>query len=43
MNLVTGGTGLVGMHLISTLLKKGEPVRVMHRANSNLGPVKAYL
>jgi nucleoside-diphosphate-sugar epimerase len=43
MNLVTGGTGLVGMHLISALLKKGEPVRVMHRANSNLVPVKTFL
>ncbi len=31
------------MHLISTLMKKGEPVRVMHRANSDLGPVKAFL
>lgn len=43
MNLVTGGTGLVGMHLIATLIKKGEPVRVLYRSGSNLGPVKAFL
>ena len=43
MNFVTGGTGLVGMHLIANLIKKGEPVRALHRKGSNLAPVKAFL
>jgi len=32
---VTGGTGLVGSHLIYTLITKGERVRAIHRKTSN--------
>ena len=34
--LVTGGTGLIGFHLIRALEAKGEKVRVLHRNTSNL-------
>lgn len=40
MILVTGGTGLVGSHLILELLKAGNSVRAIHRKNSNLLAVK---
>ncbi|MBT0606859.1 NAD-dependent epimerase/dehydratase family protein [Aequorivita echinoideorum] len=40
MVLVTGGTGLVGSHLLYFLLKKEEHVRAIHRKNSNLEGVK---
>ncbi len=40
MVLVTGGTGLVGAHLLLHLLKKEQAVRAIHRQNSDLKQVK---
>ncbi|MGB5203541.1 NAD-dependent epimerase/dehydratase family protein [Eudoraea sp.] len=40
MILVTGGTGLVGSHLILYLLNKGASVKAIHRKNSNIQKVK---
>tara|TARA_R110000787_G_scaffold137132_2_gene249858 strand:+ start:1397 stop:2410 length:1014 start_codon:yes stop_codon:yes gene_type:complete len=40
MILVTGGTGLVGAHLLVALVTNGEKVRAIHRASSDLGAVK---
>ncbi|NER14601.1 NAD-dependent epimerase/dehydratase family protein [Leptobacterium flavescens] len=40
MILVTGGTGLVGSHLLYQLVRKKEPVRAIYRNNSNLNAVK---
>ncbi|MDF2437390.1 MAG: hypothetical protein K0Q95_1766 [Bacteroidota bacterium] len=40
MILVTGGTGLVGTHLLYDLCKSGEKVRVLKRNNSNVSNVK---
>jgi len=40
MILVTGGTGLVGSHLLYFLLKSNEKVRAIHRKSSNLQAVK---
>ncbi len=39
MILVTGGTGLVGSHLLLELAKKGYKVRAIHRSNSDLHKV----
>lgn len=36
MNFVTGGTGLLGSHLIYDLLLKGENVRALKRSTSNI-------
>lgn len=36
MNLVTGGTGLLGAHLILHLLRKGENVRALYRNKINI-------
>jgi len=35
MNLVTGGTGLLGSHIVEQLRKRGRPVRVLVRPNSD--------
>jgi len=40
MILVSGGTGMLGAHLLFELLKKGEKVRAMKRSNSDLDRVK---
>ncbi|MFN4762324.1 NAD-dependent epimerase/dehydratase family protein [Gillisia sp. Q332] len=40
MILVTGGTGLVGSHLLLDLLKAGNNVRAIYRKSSNLLVVK---
>ena len=40
MNLVTGGTGLVGSHLLLDLVKSGEKVRAIHRKSSDLEAIK---
>lgn len=40
MILVTGGTGLVGSHLLLELTSSGKKARAIHRKNSDLGAVK---
>ena len=40
MILVTGGTGLVGSHLLYALTKAGEQVRAIHRSESSFDAVK---
>ncbi len=40
MILVTGGTGLVGSHLLYFLLKENKQLRAIHRKNSNIESVK---
>ena len=40
MILVTGGTGLVGSHLIFHLLNHGASVKAIHRKNSDIQKVK---
>lgn len=40
MILVTGGTGLVGSHLLFDLAKKGENIRALKRENSSLQDVR---
>lgn len=40
MDLVTGGTGIVGAHVMLELLRAGRPVRALHRPGSNLGAVR---
>lgn len=40
MILVTGGTGLVGAHLLYHLLQEHQSIRAIHRASSNLEYVR---
>jgi nucleoside-diphosphate-sugar epimerase len=40
MILVTGGTGLVGSHLLYHLISKGQRVRALHRKDSRLDQVE---
>jgi dihydroflavonol-4-reductase len=40
MILVTGGTGLVGSHLLQALARDGKPVRAIKRASGDIGMVR---
>ena len=40
MNLITGATGLVGMHIAIDLLKKGEKVKATYTNKKNIDKVK---
>jgi dihydroflavonol-4-reductase len=40
MIFVTGGTGLIGSHLLFELVKKGEPVRALKREKSDTALIK---
>jgi dihydroflavonol-4-reductase len=42
MNLVTGGTGFLGAHLLLYLLRKGEAVRAIYRSESKLEKTKDF-
>lgn len=42
MNLITGGTGFLGAHLILFLLRKGEFVRATYRNEKKLEKVKQF-
>lgn len=39
MNFVTGGTGLIGTHLLLELLRRGESVKALRRKSSDLSMV----
>lgn len=41
MNLVTGGSGLIGTHLMLELLKSGQEVKALRRKHSDLEMVKS--
>ena len=40
MILVTGGTGLVGSHLLYHLLQENDSIRAIHQKSSDLNAVK---
>ena len=40
MILVTGGTGLVGAHLLLYLVEQGENVRAMYRSTTSIEKTK---
>lgn len=42
MILVTGGTGLVGAHLLYELVKKGEKVRAIYRDRSKVDALRTF-
>ncbi|MEZ4800635.1 MAG: NAD-dependent epimerase/dehydratase family protein [Flavobacteriales bacterium] len=41
MNLVTGASGLLGMHIVAELISKGQPVKALVRPNSDLSFIKS--
>jgi dihydroflavonol-4-reductase len=43
MILVTGGTGLLGSHLIHHLLQHGKTVRILKRSDSSIGLLEKYI
>ncbi len=43
MDLVTGGTGIVGVHVLNELLAQGRPVRALVRAGSDRDLVRKVL
>lgn len=43
MDLVTGGTGIVGAHVVDALLSAGRPVRVLVREGSDRGIIRRIL
>jgi nucleoside-diphosphate-sugar epimerase len=43
MDLVTGGTGIVGVHVLNELLAQGRPVRALVRAGSDRDLVRRVL
>lgn len=43
MVLITGGTGLIGRHLLQALLAAGEHVRALHRPASDLSQAEDFL
>lgn len=43
MNVITGGTGSVGMHLVATWLAAGEPVRVFARPQAERSRLRNFL
>ena len=43
MDLVTGGTGIVGAHVLDALLTKGRPVRALLRKGSDPSIVRRIM
>ena len=41
VNLVTGATGLVGMHVVLDLLKKNEDVKATYTKNSSFETINS--
>jgi len=42
MNLITGGTGLLGSHIVEQLRRRGEAVRVLVRPQSDVSWLKSH-
>lgn len=43
MDLVTGGSGLIGMHFIAALLRENRKVRALRRKSADLRPIDTFL